>query len=211
MSYSELIVYLIEIIGTIAFASSGAMIAIEKNMDIFGINVLALTTALGGGLIRDLILGITPPNMFRDSSYAIVAIVTACLMFIICKIKKEWIDIIFRKHEYWLVIMDAVGLGAFTVIGINTAWSKGYKDAFLLIFVGVITGVGGGVLRDLMAQKMPFIFVRHIYACASLVGAIMFLILVNFIPMDASMIIAAVIIVIIRCLAAHYKWNLPKP
>jgi len=106
--------------------------------------------------------------------------------------------------------LDAIGLGTFTVIGINTAWNQGYRSAFLLIFVGVITGVGGGMIRDIMAQRTPYIFIKHVYAVASLAGAIVFLLLVKFLPMDLSMIISAVIIVIIRILASHYKWNLPK-
>lgn len=92
MSYSSLAVYIIEMIGTVAFASSGAMIAIRKNMDIFGINVLAVTTALGGGLIRDLVLGINPPNMFRNSSYALAAIVTACLLFGLFRLRQELLE-----------------------------------------------------------------------------------------------------------------------
>jgi len=210
MDYSELIVYVIEIIGTVAFASSGALVGIQKNMDIFGINVLAVTTAVGGGLIRDIIFGITPPNMFRNSSYVLTAVITATLVFIICKKKSDLFKAIFETHDTFLGVMDAVGLGTFTVIGINTAWNQGYRSAFLLIFVGVITGVGGGMLRDIMAQRTPYIFIKHVYAVASLAGAIVFLLLVKFMPMDISMIISASIIVIIRILASHYKWNLPK-
>ena len=211
MSYSSLAVYIIEIIGTVAFASSGAMIAIRKNMDIFGINVLAVTTALGGGLIRDLVLGINPPNMFRNSSYALAAIITACLLFGVFRLRQELLESRFvEKYEKWMNVMDAIGLGAFTVIGINTALGVGYDSIFLLIFVGVITGIGGGMIRDVMAGNMPFVFVKHVYACASIAGAILCLILRSFIGNSASMVIAAVLVVVIRLLAAHYRWNLPR-
>ena len=211
MSYSSLAVYIIEMIGTVAFASSGAMIAIRKNMDIFGINVLAVTTALGGGLIRDLVLGINPPNMFRNSSYALAAIVTACLLFGLFRLRQELLESRFvEMYEKWMNVMDAIGLGAFTVIGINTALGVGYDSIFLLIFVGVITGIGGGMIRDVMAGNMPFVFVKHVYACASIAGAILCLILRSFIGNSASMIIAAVLVVVIRLLAAHYRWNLPR-
>lgn len=211
MSYSSLAVYIIEIIGTVAFASSGAMIAIRKNMDIFGINVLAVTTALGGGLIRDLVLGINPPNMFRNSSYALAAIITACLLFGLFRLRQELLESRFvEKYEKWMNVMDAIGLGAFTVIGINTALGVGYDSIFLLIFVGVITGIGGGMIRDVMAGNMPFVFVKHVYACASIAGAILCLILRSFIGNSASMVIAAVLVVVIRLLAAHYRWNLPR-
>lgn len=211
MSYSSLAVYIIEIIGTVAFASSGAMIGIRKNMDIFGINVLAVTTALGGGLIRDLVLGINPPNMFRNSSYALASIITACLLFGLFRLRQELLESRFvEKYEKWMNVMDAIGLGAFTVIGINTALGVGYDSIFLLIFVGVITGIGGGMIRDVMAGNTPFVFVKHVYACASIAGAILCLILRSFIGNSASMIIAAVLVVVIRLLAAHYRWNLPR-
>lgn len=211
MSYTSIAVYIIEIIGTVAFASSGAMIGIRKNMDIFGINVLAVTTALGGGLIRDLILGINPPNMFRDSSYALVSVVTACLLFILFRLRQKLLESHFvERYEKWMNVMDAIGLGAFTVIGIDTALNVGYDSIFLLIFVGVITGIGGGMLRDIMAGNTPFVFVKHVYACASIAGAVLCLILRSFIGDALSMIIAAVLVVVIRLLAAHYRWNLPR-
>ena len=211
MTFSQWVVYIIEIIGTIAFASSGAMIGIRKEMDIFGINVLAITTALGGGLIRDLVLGINPPNMFRDSSYALWAIATACVLFIVFKWKKHLLEAhLSDAQEAFMGIMDAIGLGAFTVIGIDKAIQMGYDSTFLLIFVGVITGVGGGMLRDIMAGNTPFIFVKHIYACASIAGAIVCLLLRMIVYDYVAMIIGAVVVVIIRILAAKYRWNLPK-
>ena len=211
MSYSRLAVYIIEIIGTVAFASSGAMIGIRKNMDIFGINVLAVTTALGGGLIRDLVLGINPPNMFRDSSYALAAIITACLLFALFRLRQQLLESRFvEMYEKWMNVMDAIGLGAFTVIGIDTALGVGYDSIFLLIFVGVITGIGGGMLRDIMAGNTPFVFVKHVYACASIAGAVVCLILRNFLGDTAAMLIAACLVVVIRFLAAHYRWNLPR-
>ena len=114
--------FIIEIIGTVAFASSGALIGIRKNMDIFGINVLGITTALGGGLIRDLVLGINPPNMFRNSVYVIAAVLTSCVLFLIVRLKQELLGSRFMElYERLMNVMDAIGLGAFTVIGINTA------------------------------------------------------------------------------------------
>ncbi len=211
MSYSELAVYIIEIIGTIAFASSGAMIGIRRNMDIFGINVLAVTTALGGGLIRDLVLGINPPNMFRDSSYAIVSIVTACLLFGLFRLRQDLLASHFvETYEKWMNVMDAIGLGAFTAIGIDTALNVGYNSIFLLIFVGVITGIGGGMIRDIMAGMMPFVFVKHVYACASIAGAVLCLVLRLFLGDTLAMILSAAVVVLIRLLAAHYRWNLPR-
>ena len=211
MSFSQWAILIIEMIGTVAFASSGAMIGIRKNMDIFGINVLAITTALGGGLIRDLVLGINPPNMFRNSSYAIASVITACALFLLFRMRQTLLESRFvEKYERWMGIMDAVGLGAFTVIGIDTALNVGYDSFFLLLFVGVITGIGGGILGDIMAGQTPFVFVKHVYACASIAGAAACLLLRLVIPDTGAMIIAAILVVVIRMLAAHYRWNLPR-
>ncbi len=180
-------------------------------MDIFGINVLAVTTALGGGLIRDLVLGINPPNMFRNSSYAIASIITACLLFLLFRLRQELLaSHLVQVYEKWMNVMDAIGLGAFTVIGIDTALQAGYESTFLLLFVGVITGIGGGMIRDIMAGNTPFVFIKHVYACASIAGAVACLILRLFLGDTLAMVIGAVLVVIIRLLAAHYRWNLPR-
>lgn len=203
--------FIIEIIGTVAFASSGALIGIRKNMDIFGINVLGITTALGGGLIRDLVLGINPPNMFRNSVYVIAAVLTSCVLFLIVRLKQELLGSRFMElYERLMNVMDAIGLGAFTVIGINTALKVGYESTFLLLFVGLITGIGGGMLRDIMAGTTPFVFVKHVYACASIAGAVVCLALRTVWTMSMAMIAGAVVVIIIRILATRYRWNLPK-
>ena len=109
-----------------------------------------------------------------------------------------------------MILLDAIGLGAFTVIGVETAYEIGYvHHRFLLLFVGVITGVGGGMIRDMMAQQIPFILVKQIYACASLAGAGVCIWLMPY-HKSASMILGAVVVVIIRILAATYRWDLPK-
>lgn len=208
---TELIVFVIEIIGTVAFASSGAMVGIRKNMDVFGVIVMAITTAVGGGIVRDLILDIKPPNTFRNPVYVEFAIGTALVLFAVFYIRKQ---ILYSRamvyYEKIMNVLDAVGLGAFTVIGVHTAYAIGYgPQRFLLIFVGVITGVGGGVLRDIMAKEMPYIFVKHIYACASLVGAIVCVLMIRYDKL-AAMIVGAAVVIIIRLLAAKHRWNLPK-
>lgn len=215
MNQTENLVYIIEIIGTIAFASSGALLAMEKHMDIFGVCILGITTAVGGGIIRDVVLGNTPPNVFRDSSYVIVSIIVSTLLFLLMYIRNHLNILIFDKVKLFynkaMLWMDAIGLGIFTVVGINTAVNEGYEEhVFLLIFVGMITGIGGGVLRDVMALRTPSVFVKHVYASASLVGAIVYIWLINFVPTVIGMAIAASIVVTIRVAAAHYKWNLPK-
>lgn len=208
---TELLVFIIEIIGTIAFASSGAIAGIHKKMDVFGVMVMAITTAVGGGIIRDLILGIRPPNTFRNPVYVEFAIGTALILFLVFYIRRQMLHSRFMVYyEKLMNVMDAIGLGAFTVIGVETAYAIGYgPQRFLLIFVGVITGVGGGLLRDMMSQEMPFIFVKHIYACASLIGAVICMLLMRH-HKPAAMILGALAVIIIRLLAAKYRWNLPR-
>ena len=209
--YSELIIFMMEIVGTIAFASSGAMLAMQKNMDLFGICVLGVVTSVGGGVIRDLILGYTPPNMFRMPVYTIVALVVSILLFVLLYMRQNLLQgKIAVVYDKIMTFFDAIGLGIFTVVGVNTARSLGYDQNFLLIFVGVITGVGGGLLRDVMAQEKPYILTKHIYACASIAGALVCVYSGSRIGNLASMTAGAAVVIIVRLLAMHYRWNLPR-
>lgn len=201
-------IFVVNIIGTLAFAASGAMIGLNKNMDIFGVCILGLATATGGGVIRDLILGLTPPMAFRDPTYAVLALVTSAVFFS----RRVRQVLMHNQHRYdrLLFWMDTLGLGVFSVVGVELAFSRsGHPTFFLLVFVGTLTGVGGGVLRDLLAQEVPYIFVKHIYACASLAGAALCAGLWRFGSMPA-MLAGMAAVVLIRVLAAHYHWNLPK-
>ena len=212
MDYQKLITFIMEMLGTVAFAASGAMVAVDRAMDIFGVIVLGVTTAVGGGAIRDVILGIAPPAMFRNPIYTLVATITSCVVFLILYLKKELLQGHNREtYDKVMLVMDSIGLGIFTVVGVNTGISHGYVDyMFLLVFLGTITGVGGGLLRDIMAGVPPYILVRHIYACASIVGAIVCVVLYRHFGAVASMVGASAVVVLIRYLAAHYRWNLPK-
>lgn len=201
-------VFVIEIIGTIAFAISGAMTALKKHMDILGVAILGLTTAVGGGAIRDIVLGITPPAMFVKPVYAMVAVLVSVVIFI--PSIRRLLTHNHKVYEVTLRIMDSLGLGIFTVMGINAAKVAGSDySTFLLVFVGVITGVGGGVMRDVMAGDMPYIFVKHVYASASIVGALVTVLLWDAVGAIFAMFIGAAVVLVIRLLAAHFKWSLP--
>lgn len=205
-------VFIMEIIGTIAFASAGAMVAVEKEMDLLGVCVLGMTTAVGGGMIRDLILGVNPPVMFRNPVYALVAIAFSMLVFIVAYYNHKLQESkLYVAYDRLMLVCDALGLAIFTVVGVNAAWNMEYETTtFLQIFVGVLTGVGGGVLRDVMAGNTPYIFVKHIYASASIIGAVVTIVLMNFFGELVGMVAGAVIVFVIRILAAYFKWNLPK-
>lgn len=208
---TDTILFIMEIIGTIAFASSGALTAFRQDMDIFGVNVLAIITAVGGGCIRDLIIGKTPPVMFTHPIYAIIAMITCNLLFSIFYVKRELLNNEFLMvYEKLMMALDAIGLGIFSVTGVRTGIEMGYQEnLFLLLFLGVITGVGGGVLRDVLATQKPFILVKHVYACAALTGAFLCALLwpLGSIP---AMGMGACAVVIIRFLAVAFHWNLPR-
>ena len=144
--------FMIEAIGTVAFASSGAMVAIRKRLDLFGVLVLGVTTAVGGGIIRDVILQITPPGSFQTPVYIGMAAVTVGIIFLIAYLHPYFLDMRFLEgYEKLMNVLDAIGLGAFTVLGAQKALTAGYEQyKFMAIFLGVITGVGGGLLRDKM-------------------------------------------------------------
>lgn len=199
----------VELIGIIAFSISGAVTAYRKQMDLFGIMILGACTALGGGVLRDMMLGITPPAMFQNPVYAVVAAAVSVVVFL------PWVQKLLsgnRAYEIIMLIMDSLGLGVFTVMGIQTALAKDETyGAFLLVAVGVLTGVGGGVLRDVLAGERPYVFVKHFYACASLFGALDIVILKNYINLSAAFFIGGSLVVALRLLAAFFHWKLPKP
>ena len=202
-----------EIMGTVAFAISGAMLAIERKMDLFGIVFLGIVTAAGGGFIRAMTLGIVPPAMFSSPMVLPLAILSSlavcALVAWLYKGSDEELHV--ERFQWILNFTDAIGLGLFTVAGANTAIDSGYGDyhAYVL-FLGMLTGVGGGMFRDVLAGIMPAVLRKHVYACASLVGAICYLGLLCVMPRGYAMFAGAVIVVVIRLLASHYKWNIPR-
>lgn len=204
----ELFISCFEIVGTVAFALSGAIIGLKKKMDIFGICVLGITTAVGGGILRDIILGITPPATFSNPIFVIMATITSILVFISFKRDLIWNK---RVYEIILFLADSTGLGIFTVCGMNVAIKAGFADnAFLVVFVGVVTGVGGGVLRDIFAGDRPYIFVKHIYACASLVGGFVAEVMWPVFGANVSMAAGFTVITLIRIFSARFRWTLPN-
>lgn len=205
-------IFITEIIGIIAFAISGAIVGIKKHFDIFGIIVLGVITAVGGGALRDITLGIIPPTMFKNPIYVVVAFITSCVTFGAAAIVRAK----FNKNKQFFVevvnFFDAIGLGVFAVTGTNTAIVNGFEhNAFLAIFVGVITGIGGGMVRDVLAGKVPFVLFKDIYASAAIVGAgIYYFMYTNHYSRILSVVLAIVLTIIIRILASYYHLGLPK-
>ena len=211
MQFADTILLILEIIGTIAFAISGAFVAIKVRFDIFGVLVIGCITAVGGGITRDILIGSTPPVVFGRWYIVAIAAVTSLAVFIIAYFTRKKFDETRGKIEYINNLFDAIGLGAFSVAGTEVAFTSGLEgNAFIAVTLGVLTGVGGGVLRDVLTETKPYIFTKHIYALASAGGAILYyLIRLNSANIILPSIAGMVLVLALRILATKYKWGLP--
>ena len=210
MEVQALIIFCMEMAGTVAFAASGAMTGISRRMDVFGVCVLGVVTAVGGGMMRDVILG-NVPGALTKPVYVVAAVITALLIFAVLYFKRDMLQGRFGLlYDRMMLVMDSGGLGIFTVVGVITGIRNGYlENTFLLTFLGTLTGVGGGLLRDMMAGVPPYIFVKHIYACASVAGALVCVSIYRGFGQIPAVVISSLLVVAVRFLAAHYRWNLP--
>ena len=205
----EIFVLILELIGTAAFALSGAMIGLKRGMDLFGVCMLGLATACGGGVLRDLLLGQLPPVMFREPIFALAAVVASIIMFL--PVVRRRLSAHEAGYERLLLLADSAGLGIFTAMGVAATVAAGYGgNVFFAVFLGTITGVGGGVLRDVLAGQPPYIFVKHIYALAAIFGALVCALTWNLLGQRWAMLLCAASVLLIRLLAAHFHWSLPK-
>lgn len=202
--------FILELIGAAAFAISGAMAAIKRKADIFGVVFLGVITALGGGVIRDVLIGQLPPKMFVSYAYLLASLLVSLIVFFDAYIRREKYFANKDKLSEINNIFDAAGLAVFTISGMNTAMGVS-GNVILILTLGVITGVGGGMLRDMMTNTMPKVLRKRVYAVASLIGGALYYVLhligVNDI---LSAVIGMVTIFVLRVLATAYKWNLPS-
>ncbi len=210
--FSDVFIFVLECVGTVAFAVSGALVAISHKLDLFGVLTVGCITAVGGGITRDLLLGDTPPKIFSNSIILALALFTALVVFVIASINAKKFQNLSQKIDKINIFFDALGLAVFSVSGVEIACKAGFSANFILtIILGVITGVGGGVIRDIFVNEKPYILTKHIYAVASLIGcSVYYLVNIYFGFKVIGTVISALIIVIIRMLAAHYRWKLPK-
>lgn len=210
MTTVEFVFFLVELAGTVAFAISGAVSAIRRELDLFGVLFLGGVTAIGGGVIRDVLLGQIPPRAFLDYIYLATAAVTALSVFFMTAWKQRHGGYGWKHADAFLNFFDAAGLGIFSVVGVQNTIQAGFEDnGFFCIFLGMTTGIGGGILRDMMSRRTPVVFRKHIYALASLGGSVCYYLLYGIMPIG-SMVIATLSVIIVRLLAARYCWQLPK-
>jgi len=195
------LLYFIELFGVVVFAMAGSIEAARNRFDLFGVLVLAFVSALGGGTIRDLLLGISPLAWIRDINLAYLALASGFLMFLLAK----FIKFPFRAMLY----ADAIGLAAFTVSGTHLALSQSLPS-LVVVMMGMASGIFGGILRDIMANEIPLIFRRDVYATASLVGAL-WVCYSQKLGLSSGLSIGFGFILIITIRFAAIKWNLSLP
>ena len=200
----------LEVIGVIAFGICGAMAAMERGADLFGVMFLAVITALGGGVIRDVLIGRIPPVMFVSYWYLLISVVAALAVFIDAYLRSEKYKLHLDKLDAVNNVFDAIGLAVFTVSGMNAAMPVS-DNVILVLFVGMCTGVGGGMLRDVMTNTMPKVLRKRVYAVASLIGGGLYYVMhVLDINQLLSVGCGMLVIFALRLFATIYKWNLPS-
>ena len=193
---------ILDYLGTIAFAVTGASKAIAHRADIFGIIVLATVVGVAGGITRDVVFG-RFPNAFSDPIYIGLTVAVGIAMFFLYTRFKS-------KMETWLVF-DAVGLGVFSIIGASIAYQVVGMEFLPMLLGGLITAIGGGILRDVFVREIPIVFVKEVYAVASVIGIVVFYaILSSGVEIQVASIVGIVVTTTIRLLAMKFKWNLPK-
>ncbi|MEL6527149.1 MAG: trimeric intracellular cation channel family protein [Chloroflexota bacterium] len=192
--------YILDLFGTVVFAMTGSLVARDKNMDVFGVVVIATVTAVGGGTLRDVILGTTPVFWVNDPNYISVAILGVILTVIL--IRLNWLP------NRPLLIADAFGLALFTVIGTQAALDV-EVDWQIAIIMGIMSSVAGGVIRDILSSEIPLVLRHEIYATASLCGAVAYLLLLSVMPSILAITISMSITLSLRLTAIWRRWSLP--
>lgn len=209
-SVEEQLLWIATMIGTVACGVSGSLMAVDKGMDIIGVLVLGAITAVGGGVLRDVLLGRLPPQMFTDSEFLLAAAVTALLVFVLCYCLFARIQRSREKIDTVINVFDAIGLAAYSVVGARATVDMGFADNHLLvIFLGVTTAVGGGILRDMLCVQMPFVLYKRVYVLAAIGGCVVYDLLYPYNELIA-MLAAMALIVAVRLLATHFRWRLPR-
>jgi uncharacterized membrane protein YeiH len=197
-SYSLLVA---DLIGVAVFAASGASAAVAKRLDLFGMAFVGFVAALGGGILRDLVIGAVPPLAFADWRYAVTAVVVSMAVF--------WLHPQLNRLRRTVLLLDAAGLGLFTVTGTLTAIDAGVPPVGACL-VGMLTGIGGGLARDMLTGEIPAVLQRDIYAVVALGGAVAVTVLSRLDVADpVTLVAAAAAMTGVRLLALYRRWSAP--
>jgi uncharacterized membrane protein YeiH len=198
----QVFIYILDLFGTMAFAVTGAFKAIEHKTDIVGILLLATITGVAGGTIRDVVMG-QFPNSLSDPTYVIITVLSGLsIFFLYSHLKKHWN--LFLKF-------DAIGLGVFTIIGATFAYNLVGLNFLAIMLGGMLTAVGGGILRDVFVIQVPIVFVKEFYISASFIGITVFYLTLYFGgELYSATILGITLTTTLRLIAMKFNWNLPK-
>jgi uncharacterized membrane protein YeiH len=196
------LIYILDVFGTAAFAVTGAFKATEHKYDIVGIIVLGTMTGTAGGIMRDLLFDVHPPNAISNPVYIAATVMTSILVFFLYR------NLSSQKKLF--VVFDAIGLGVFTLIGAHTAYTLFGTDLLLMAIGGLLTPIGEGIIRDVLVNEHPLVFTKEIYAAASFLGIVTFCIFIlTHVNFEVAAIITILLVIVVRLLAVKYNWNLP--
>ncbi|MBQ7906631.1 MAG: TRIC cation channel family protein [Clostridia bacterium] len=209
----EIFLTIIQYVGAVSFTISATIYAIQKRADIIGALVFSLLTCFGGGAMRDISLGQLPLILVsREVHYLALVSIGVCLVcYHMGFIKKVARFADRHQHSFLMEFTDSLGLASFVVSGLEVAIELGKTDFVILVFAGCITGVGGGILRDICSAEIPSVFRKHIYLIPVIIASSIFALVYDKLPEFVSPIIVIVVIIAIRMLAFKFKWNLPIP
>lgn len=209
---TQTVLFILEIIGTVSFTVSGSIIAIKRGLDIFGVCFVGGITAVGGGIMRDLLIGKILPSFFTSYHNFAITLITSVAVFIAAYIFRRKFGELSEKTEHVNNVFDAIGLAAFSVMGTEVAFVNGFgNNVVLSVTLGMLTGVGGGIIRDVLTDSTPYVLKKHVYALASISGSLVYY-LMRLTTDDTLIpsIVGITLIFALRMLATRFLWSLPK-
>ena len=196
------LLFILDMIGTFSFAISGAMVGVKKNMDLFGIIVLGIVTAIGGGTIREVFTGEFPPFAFRQDIYFYLAITGSLITYLFMNQ--------LQRIKSVVLLADAVGLGTFVTIGVTSALAVDITPTGAVV-LGTISAIAGGMIRDVLAGEIPFVLTRDFYAVSCILGGIVYLVMAGLeAPQNITIAVVTSVVIVLRVLAIRYGWKLPR-
>lgn len=196
-------IQIVDILGTISFAISGALAGFKNKLDPFGIAIIAFVTAAGGGTLRDILLGISPVSWMTNMNLVYTILLCVLVTFIFSK----WL----LKLRKTLFLFDTIGIGLYTVVGLEMGITFGLHPV-ICITLGCVSACFGGVIRDILVNEVPVIFRKNIYATACIAGGVIYFVLRKYgVPENIIFIVSGLSVIVIRLLAVKFKWQLPRP
>lgn len=208
---SDALILVMELIGTVAFAVSGSLVAIAGSLDLFGVIFVGCVTAVGGGILRDVLMGRFPPGIFANTPMLALAALTAILVFMVSRFKRRSFGDFKKRLDQINNYFDAVGLAVFTVIGVEKAETAGFGGWFVFaVCMGLLTGIGGGILRDIFVDRTPSVLQKQVYAVASIIGAVAYFVCKAYLERPLAVLISVTIMILLRLLATRFRWQLPR-